>query len=125
MPDELRYCFTRCCHFVNNQPTSQLEYEKAVERNKPGFGLPGPSESLITCRKSTGFPEAVEKSVGFYLGTGMLRAYGTMMPEGKLPSVFEKATGRFLRQATLEDIKKWQDAWGKEIQKNQPDPPAS
>jgi hypothetical protein len=119
MPDELRRCFARCCHFVNNQPVTQSEYELAVKRNQPSFNLPGPVETLIACRKGgAGLEESVETSVGFYLGSGLRRAYGTMIPDGKNPSVFDKITGNFLRQATNADLRKWREAWNEALKKN-------
>ena len=111
MPDELRRCLNRCCHFVNNQAVTESDYEKAVQKNQPNLKVPGPVESLISCRKAGGFPESVEASIGFYIGSRMRRAYGTLIPEGTRPSVFDKATGKFLRQATDADLKKWREAW--------------
>jgi|SRR5450755_3540894 hypothetical protein len=115
MRDELRRCFARCCHFVNNQPVTPRDYELAVERNQPSFNLPGPVETLISCRKAGGFQESVETSVRFYLGSGLRRAYGTLIPDGKKPSVFDKITGSFLRQATNADLRKWREAWSESV----------
>ena len=115
MPDELRRCVNECCHFVNNRPVSESDYEKAVQKNQSDMDHPGPVESLISCRKAGGVQESVEASVGFYIGSHMRRAYGTLIPEGKPPSVFDKATGNFLRQASSADLKKWRDAWSKAV----------
>lgn len=115
MSDELRRCFSKCCHFVNNQPVTQSDYELAVQRNQPSFNQPGPVETLISCRKAGGFQESVEASVGFYLGSAMRRAYGTMIPAGKNPSVFDKISGNFLRQATKADLEKWREAWSEAV----------
>jgi hypothetical protein len=117
MSDELRFCFPRCCHFVNNQPVTKVEYEKAFERNKTPFGLPGPVEALIPCRNDSGFTKNVENSVRFYLGAGMRRAFGTLIADGKMPSVFDSRNDQFLREATAEDTKLWRDAWAKEVEK--------
>jgi hypothetical protein len=108
---DLRFCFTRCCHFVNGQPTSQADYELAVQRNCTG--LDSPSEALIPCRHLTGECVDVEKSVGFYLGAGLKRMFGTMVADGKMPSVFDSATGAFLRVATADDTKKWRTEWSR------------
>jgi hypothetical protein len=105
----------RCCHFVNNRPTTENDYERAVQRNQPSLNLPGPVERLIPCRKAGGLQESVEASVGFYLGPGLRRAYGTLIPDGKKPSVFDKITGNFLREATNGDLRKWREAWSEAV----------
>ena len=116
MPDELRRCWLLgCCHFVNNQPVTPEEYEEAVKRNQPGFGLPGPTESLISCRK-TGGQDAAEISTGFYLGTRVKRAFGTVIPDGKMPYIYDRATGNLLREATEADIRKWNEAHRKAVE---------
>jgi len=117
MSDELRRCWgAGCCRFVNNQPVTLEEYEKAVQRNQPGFNLPGPVEIFIGCRKNVdGVQEATETAVGFYLGSGMKRAFGTVIPDGEPPSLFERTTGKFLRKVTDEDMQKWREAWKKAV----------
>jgi len=94
---------------------TESDYELAVQRNQPSLNLPGPVETLISCRKAGGFQESVETSVGFYLGSGMRRAYGTLIPDGKKPSVFDRITGKFLRQATNADLRKWREAWSEAV----------
>lgn len=117
MPDELRRCFGGCCHFVNNRPVTQSDYESAVKRNQPNFNLPGPLEILISCRKDSGFSKSVEDCVGFYLGSGMRRAYGTLIADGKRPYVFDNLTGNFLREATEADLHKWREAWTESVKR--------
>ena len=115
MSDELRFCFKECCHFVNNRAVSESEYESAVGRNQPNLTVPGPVEILISCRKDSGHAKSAERSVGFYLGSGMRRAYGTLIPEGERPYVFDNSTGKFLRHATDVDLHKWRDAWNESV----------
>jgi hypothetical protein len=115
MPDELRRCYVGCCHFVNNRPVSQSDYELAVQRNQPTLNLPGPVEIFISCRKGRGFQKSVEDSVGFYLGSGMKRAYGTLIPDGKPEYLFDNGTGNFLRQASAADLHKWREAWNEAV----------
>ena len=117
MPDELRRCYVGCCRFINNRPVAESDYEEAVRKNQPNLNVPGPVESLISCRKAGGFPESVEASIGFYLGSRVRRAYGTLMPLGERPSVFDKVTGNLLRQATDADLKKWREAWNEAVKK--------
>jgi hypothetical protein len=115
MSDELRFCFKECCHFVNNRAVSGSEYESAVGRNQPILTVPGPVEILISCRKDSGHAKSAERSVGFYLGSGMRRAYGTLIPEGERPYVFDNSTGKFLRHASDIDLHKWRDAWNESV----------
>jgi len=115
MSDELRRCFQNCCLFVNNKPVSESEYEAAVRKNQPNIYLPGPVEFLISCRKASGFPQSVEKSVGFYIGQGLRRAYGTMIPANEPHAVFDANNGKFLRPATAEDHRKWRKAWDEAV----------
>ena len=115
MSDELRFCFKECCHLVNNKSVSESEYESAVRKNQPNLTVPGPPEILISCRKGTGHAKAAERSVGFYLGSGMRRAYGTLIPEGERPYVFDNGTGKLLRHATDADLHKWREAWNESV----------
>ena len=74
-------------------------------------------ETFIPCGKNRGeVQEATEISVGFYLGSRMKRAFGALIPDGKMPVIFERATGRFLREATNEDMQKWKEAWNKALE---------
>ena len=116
MPDQLRFCFMRCCHFVNDQPASRSEYESAVERNRQSLILPGPIEWMIPCRVAgvgggSRVQEAAETEVGFYLGSGVRRAYGNLVQDGNMPAVFDKRSGKFLRVATADDVKQWNNGW--------------
>jgi hypothetical protein len=43
------------------------------------------------------------------------RAYGTLIPDGRNPSVFDKITGNFRREATDEDLHEWREAWSKSV----------
>src|SRR5438309_795983 len=102
MPPEIKRCFMRCCHFVDNRPTSQPDYEKTFQNQV---------EILIPCRKfpADSFPTKVEEATGFYLGAPFHRAFGTLIPAGS-PLVYNRVTGERLREATTDDIKKWNEA---------------
>jgi hypothetical protein len=77
MQDDLRFCASGCCHFVNNQPTTQSAYELAARRYGSSLNLPGPIETLIPCRKAAGrIQYAVEDPVEFYLGLRLPRTAG-------------------------------------------------
>ncbi len=110
MPDRLSRCFQRCCHLVNDQATTRDAYELAVKQNQKSFILPGPSEALIASCGAGDMQEAVEKWVRFYLGSGTRRPYGTLIPDGSKPSLFDNATRKFLREATTKDLKQWRAA---------------
>lgn len=111
MQNDLKRCFTGCCHFINNRPVTRDEYEQGVGRKCLIFTGPGPSETIISCRNANGFNKAVESSVGVYFGVRMRRTYGTIIQDGKRPLVFDNVTGELLREATVEDINKWKGAW--------------
>jgi hypothetical protein len=111
MQNDLKRCFTSCCHFINNRSATEDAYEEAVRHKYRIFTGPGPSETIISCRNASGFDRAVENSVGVYFGMRMRRAYGTIIQDGKRPLVFDNITGELLREATDEDIKKWKGAW--------------
>lgn len=115
MPDDLRRCWPGCCMFVNSQPVPLQEYENAVQRNKPGFGLPGPTEMLLPCRRiDDPVLKAAQAECGFFPGHGMKRAFGAVMPDGNMPSLFDR-DGKVLRVATKEDMDKWRTAWNKAV----------
>lgn len=103
MPTDLRRCLAGCCHFIDNQPASNADYEKAVHNQV---------EVLIPCRNipADHFAKKVQEDAGFYFGTPVQRAFGTPLPVGGA-FVYNHKTGAFLRQATTEDIKKWNESW--------------
>lgn len=115
MSDELRFCFKECCHFVNNKSVSENDYESAVRKNQPNLTVPGPVEILISCRDDKGHAKAAERAVGFYIGTGVRRAYGTLIPEHEHLYVFDNSNGKFLRHATDADLHKWREAWNESV----------
>ena len=105
--DDLRFCFQGCCQFINNRAVSLAEYN-SVQR--PLFGS-SVAEVQIPCRNKPGdFQRAVEDSVGFYLGLPVNRAFGTLLPTGGRAVVMDGQTGDRLREATDDDIKKWNEA---------------
>jgi hypothetical protein len=79
-----------------------------VKTAKPRFPN-GLEVTLIPCRKADeGVQHATEKSAGFYLG---IRCYHrSLFPGSTVPYVFETETGARRGEATVEDIKKWNDA---------------
>jgi hypothetical protein len=114
--DDLRLCFQGCCRFINNRPVGDAEYQEFVRR--PVLGSFGPPvELLIPCRRNPGDLErAAEQAAGFYLGSPMKRAYGTLIPAGRA-FVIDGSTGARLREASDGDIKKWTEAQKAEIEK--------
>jgi hypothetical protein len=101
MTHELRYCSLGCCHFVDNQPVSQADYEKAFCNQ---------IEIWIPCRNvpKGHFQKKLEDTVGFYLGTPIHRDF-CKVPSGRPPFAFSSATGERLREATTDDIKRWNE----------------
>jgi len=100
---------------VNSKSVSESEYESAVRKNQPNITVPGPVEILISCRKDTGHAKDAERAVGFYLGSGVRRAYGTWIPEHEHLYVFDNASGKLLRHASNDDLHKWREAWNQSV----------
>lgn len=102
MPPEIKRCVQSCCCFVDNREVTKPEYERAFQNQV---------EILIPCRKfpADSFPKQVEQATGFYLGTPFRRAFGTLLPAGG-PFIYNHTTGERLREATTDDIKKWNEA---------------
>lgn len=108
MPDDLRFCASGCCRYVNNRATSRSGYEFAARVFELGLNLPEPMETVIPCRKAGGrFQYAIESRLGFYLGLRLPRATGMPVLEDKSLVVFDRSTGEFLRVATDEDLRRW------------------
>lgn len=122
MQTDVRRCFGGCCRIVNGQQVSEDDYEKAVlgpSVKMPAIPMVGVNiapEVLIECRKITGFTKDIEKEAGFYVGTPMYRAFGTMLPVGGMPVVFDAATGQRLREATAEDMARHKEIWNRRAQ---------
>ncbi len=111
MPDDLRFCASGCCHFVNNQAVSRRDYELVAQAYGPSVDLCGSVEIMIPCRKSAGSIQyETENSVGFYLGVHLPRTTGIPLLKDTIRSVFDKATGDFLRVATDVDLRRWNAA---------------
>jgi hypothetical protein len=118
MADDLRFCMQGCCLSVNNQPVNRQEYDAAVARNNPGWTPPGVLVRMIPCRKHTSAVEAsTEASCGYYFGAGLRQMQGRSIADGQHPAVYDKATNEYRRQATDEDIKRWNDAWKAAVEK--------
>ena len=108
IPDDLRFCASGCCRYVNNRATSRSGYEFAARVFEFGLNLPEPIKTVIPCRKAAGrFQYAIESGLGFYLGLRLPRATGIPVLEDKSPVVFDHSTGEFLRVATAEDLRRW------------------
>jgi hypothetical protein len=111
MPDDLRFCASGCCRFVNNRPTTSIDYELAAFAYSLGLSSSEPVETIIPCRKAAGrLQYAIESALGFYLGLRLPRATGIPDLEDKNPMVFDHATGSFLRVATAEDLRRWNES---------------
>ncbi len=116
MPHDLRFCAWGCCHFVDNEPTTQSGYALAARAYTLGAGSSELVETIIPCRHASGrIQYAVECRLGFYLGLRLPRATGISVLEDKNPLVFDHATGGFLRVATDEDVRKWNVARGQAL----------
>lgn len=102
MPPEIKRCFLGCCRFVDNRPVAKPEYEKAFQNQE---------EILIPCRAipAGDLEKSVEAEAGFYIGTPLIRGYGTLLPTGRLPFLYHHVTGERLRQATNDDLRKWNE----------------
>jgi hypothetical protein len=106
--DDLRFCASGCCHFVNNQPATQSIYELAARAYQSICDLPWPMETLIPCRTNAGkIQYAVEHTVGFYLGLRVPRTTGMQIVGTTSHLVFDTLTGKFLRVATDLDLRRW------------------
>lgn len=111
--DELRFCPQGCCRFINDRAVSNAEYD-AVPRPIVGQFV---VEALIPCRHITNkVQKATEDAAGFYLGAPLRRAFGTLIATAGKPIVFDALTEKRLREATDEDMKKWNDAWKQAVE---------
>src|SRR6266436_1546893 len=91
--DDLRLCLQVCCRFINNRSVTDAEYQEFVHRSVIG-SLGPPAELLIPCRRNPGdLQKAVEDSVGFYLGSPMKRAFGTLVQAGGRAFVLDASAG--------------------------------
>jgi len=112
MSNDLRFCASGCCHFVNNRPASQTAYELAARANGSSLDLRGPMETLIPCRKTAGHIQyEAENSVGFYLGLRLPRTTGIPLLKDSTRLVFERVSGDFLGIAKDEDLRRWNVAY--------------
>lgn len=113
MQQDFRFCFQGCRRLVNGHAVSRDQYEASIP--KPFLAAPA-VEALIPCRNNPGdLQAAVECAVGFYLGSPMKRAYGLFLPAGQT-IVFDGRTGARLREATKDDIAKWNEAWKLQVE---------
>jgi hypothetical protein len=108
MPDDLRFCASRCCYFVNNRPTTRIAYELTAHAYELGLNMPEPDETIVPCRWAAGrLQYAIENTLGFYIGFRLPRRTGVSVLESKNPLIFDRATGAYLRVATDDDIRRW------------------
>jgi hypothetical protein len=125
-----QYCLARCCHYVEGGPVSEDQYEANLSHlpSPPRQTLGNPKafqEVMIPCQ-NIDLHKAVGQQIGFYLGEQRDRtAVFTIKPSGPL-NVYDAKSREYLRIATEEDIKKWNDAIeaavreARELEKNWP-----
>ena len=97
MQQDFRFCFQGCCRLLNGHAVSRDQYEASI----PKTFLAAPAvEALIPCRNNPGdLQAAVERAVGFYVGSPMKRACGLFLPacrarqSGGQTIVFDGRTG--------------------------------
>lgn len=125
-----QYCSARCCHYVEGGPVSEDQYEAILSHlpSPPRQTLGNPKafqEVMIPCQNIDLY-KAVGQQIGFYLGEPKDRtAVFTIKYSGPL-NVYDAKSREYLRIATEEDIKKWNDAIeagvreARELEKNWP-----
>ena len=90
MQQDFRFCFQGCCRLLNGHAVSRDQYEASIPRT---FLAAPEVEALIPRRNNPGdLQAAVERAVGFYLGSPMKRACGLFLPAGQT-IVFDGRTG--------------------------------
>ena|ERR1700693_2366071 len=109
-----QYCLARCCHYVDGAPVSKDQYE-AILSCLPSPPRPTPGnpmafqEVMIPCQ-NVDLHQAVGQQIGIYLGEPRDRAaVFTIKSSGPL-NVYDAKSREYLRIATEEDVKKWNDA---------------
>lgn len=117
--DDLRFCPQGCCRFINSLSVSNADYESIP---RPLLGV---MEAMIPCRRNPGqVQKSVEDIVGFFLGSPLKRTFGTLLPTGGRPIVFDATTGSQLREATDEDMKNWSENWNQVVKAAREEQPA-
>jgi hypothetical protein len=117
----VQYCLARCCHYVDGGPVSEDQYEIILSRlPSPPRQTPGSpmafQEVMIPCQKID-LHKAVGQLIGFYLGEPRDRtAVFTTKSSGPL-NVYDAKSREYLRIATEEDVKKWNDAIAARVRK--------
>jgi hypothetical protein len=108
MSQDLRVCFTECCHWINNKQVNESEFEQAVVTADPVHH--NPIVMKVRCPKALSpASDTIEKRLGFYIGIHSRRT-GTTLPDGRNPPIFEKATDQCRGDATDLDLQQWQQA---------------
>jgi hypothetical protein len=104
---DLGVCASGCRHFVSSRAASRRGGQPAAPVNEPGVNLTEPVEIMIPCRKSAGrSSDAIENSLGFYLGVRLPRTSGMRVHEATSRLLFDKATECLLGVATDEDLRR-------------------
>ena len=114
MQIDAQYCLARCCHFLDGGPVTREEYETVVRRlaNPPG-PTAGNSmairEVVVPCQNIL-LHKTVGQRIGYYVGQP---GGGIGMITKKVyckPNIYDAKTRQYLRPATEQDLKKWNDA---------------
>lgn len=125
-----QYCLAQCCRYVDGRPVSEGQFEAIVSRlpNPPRQTPANPmefQEVMIPCQNIE-LHITVGHQIGFYLGEPKDRtAVFTIKSSGPL-NVYDAQSREYLRIATEEDVKKWNDAIeagerkARELEKNWP-----
>jgi hypothetical protein len=102
-----QYCLAGCCHYVHGRPVSEDQYEALLSRllSPPGRIAGNPmefQEVMVPCQNIE-LHKAVGQQIGFYLGEPKNRTAGPL-------NLYDAKSREYLRLATEEDVKKWNDA---------------
>jgi hypothetical protein len=103
----VQYCLAGCCHYVHSRPVSEDQYEALLSRlPSPPRRIPGNpvefQEVMVPCQNIE-LHKAVGQQIGFYLGEPRDRSAGPL-------NLYDAKSREYLRLATEEDVKKWNDA---------------
>lgn len=109
-----QYCLARCCHYVDGAPVTKDQYEAILNRlpTPPNQTAGNPlafHEVIIPCQ-NIGLHKAVEQEIGFYLGEPRDHAVGFTIEFSGPLNVYDSKSRKFLRTATENDVKRWNDA---------------
>ena len=125
-----QYCLAQCCCYVDGSPVSEDQYEAFRNRfpTTPNQTAGNPlafHEVIIPCQ-NIGLHKAVQQQIGFYLGEPRDHAEAFTIDFSGPLNVYDAKSRKYLRMATVEDVKKWNDAIevgqskAEELEKNWP-----